>query len=191
MSQAGFTFELGSSNQTYPSVDVRDGDLNTPESLKAMELLQSQLHIKIPGTNSTEIFDIEVVEAYPELDAKYEKHFNEQPRDPNSLFIVPSRAFLVNVVANPDTKAVVYLREVSATGETSKSLSTHLKRIFEKEGVMELDGVNLKDPNSPITLEPKKHEQQLAQVIVSARGSVQASDTRGKVRQAVLPPIVS
>ena len=122
--------------------------IRRPIVTQGIDLLHSQL--VIAGDQGLVHASIADVLAY-EVTPRYRAQFEERARQKGEAFIARGRTDMVNVVHDPATDQVLWIKGVIHQG-TLVSLSTLLKEILGKEKVRGLDGIQLEPSTGPEAL---------------------------------------
>jgi hypothetical protein len=194
MSTPGHIFKIENRPQSEKRVPVDPSILREKINSEALRLLQHNLHLESDERINPVVLSIDEVETYPELEKKYKRAFERvdeatgEPieRKPNSLFVVKYRSgHMINVVVDPETQSVIYIKAVSNPRQKSKSAGSHCKRVLEGD-VMDYDGIDLSSPDSPVQLVEKTMEPGILDVAITTRKQMEASGTRARVGNVVL-----
>ena len=187
MSKPGHVFKLETRPKNEERKPIEASVLSEDVSAKALRLLQQELHLHSEKRVNPVVLSIEEVETYPELEGRYQKAFERIERTPNSLFIVKFRGgHMVNVVVDPDKQSVVYLKSVRTPRHNSKSAGTHFKRLYGND-LMDFDGFDLDNPNSPIQLADKPMEKGILDIAITTRKKMEAKGSRARIGNVIVP----
>jgi|GEM_PF-5527634 len=184
MSRPGITFEIRQESDDAEGQELDSKDLKSPESQKALELLQSRLLVTDPTSGQLEPLEIEQVETYDQgLDTRYAKAFDAKKREPGTLFVVKFRGTaLINVVVDPAKRSVIYIKEVSTPKSESRSLASNLKRLLGDNFPDRLDGARLDTPDlTDVELAPKGPGKGILDITAKVRNATGKSTSEHRI----------